>query len=79
VVQLLVQFRVGPRGFAVLGSLYTVVRRQNRAINGCLRFGRHEYEMDGVTHRLCRVHHPAIDQHHRMTSDEVATHDAARK
>ena len=63
---------------AILGGLITVVRHQNCTVKGCYRLGRHEYEMDGVKHKLCRVHHPAIDQHHHVTGEEIQAHFAAK-
>jgi len=64
---------------AIIGGLITVIRHQNCGVKGCFRFGRHEYEMNGVKHKLCRTHHPAIDENHRMTSEEVTAHYAANK
>lgn len=64
---------------AIIGSLITIVRHQNCAVKGCLRFGRHEYDMDGVKHKVCRTHHPGIDETHRLTGQELADHFAAHQ
>jgi len=64
---------------AIISALITIVRHQNCGVKGCYRFGRHEYEMNGVKHKLCRTHHPGIDEKHRMTSEEVTAHYAANR
>jgi hypothetical protein len=59
---------------AIIGGLVTVVRRQNCGVQGCWHFGRHEYEMNGIKHKLCANHHPGIDEHHHFTADEFRHH-----
>ena len=63
----------------IIGGLVTVVRHQNCGIKGCYRLGRHEYEINGVKHKLCRTHHPAIDEHHKLSSTEVTEHYEAKQ
>ncbi|HEV2427577.1 MAG TPA: hypothetical protein VGS61_05100 [Acidimicrobiales bacterium] len=48
-------------------------------MKGCFRFGRHEYDIDGVKHKVCRTHHPAIDENHQLTGQELADHYAAHR
>lgn len=43
---------------AVSVGVWTGVRKANCGAKGCWRIGHHNYEMDGVTHHLCRKHHP---------------------
>ena len=64
---------------AILGGLVTLVRHQNCGTSGCFRFGRHEYEMDGVKHKLCKKHHPAVDHRHEFSAKEFADHHAKHK
>lgn len=44
---------------ALLGGVFSLFRHQNCGVKHCWRLSRHEYKMDGITHRLCRKHHPA--------------------
>ena len=44
---------------AIIGGLIGVARNHNCHVKGCWRWAHHEYEMDGATYKLCRIHHPA--------------------
>lgn len=52
---------------AILGGLVSMARKANCHAKGCWRIGTHEYEKDGVTHKLCHHCHPALrgTQHNR--------------
>lgn len=45
----------------LIGGLVAVYRKHNCATRWCFRFGRHDFtdEASGLTHHLCRAHHPA--------------------
>lgn len=43
-------------------------------VGRCLRPGKHEYEMDGVTRKLCSRHHPHVDG--ALTAQNVVDHHA---
>lgn len=43
-------------------------------IGRCLRLSKHEYEMDGVTQKLCRKHHPKVNG--KLTAQQVIDHHA---
>jgi hypothetical protein len=45
---------------AYLSVLGLAWRKLNCHSKGCWRIGTHEYEMDGVVHRLCRHCHPGL-------------------
>jgi hypothetical protein len=62
---------------ALIGGLATFVHRENCASKGCWRLGLHPYEKDGVTHRLCRKCHPAL-QGKRHTREEFLIHHRAK-
>lgn len=63
---------------AIVGGLIQIVRHQNCGVHHCWRIGRHEYDLDGAKHRLCRKHHPNIDHQHEYTAEEFANHAAAK-
>ena len=57
---------------AIVGGLFTVVRRHNCEVHKCWRIGRHTTD---AGHRVCRKHHP--DDH--LTVEQVhAAHHAAK-
>jgi hypothetical protein len=61
---------------ALIGGIVTLFRHGNCGQKGCWRWGRHDYAMDGISHKLCRKHHP----HHSgkaVTGEEIAAHAAA--
>lgn len=64
---------------AIVGALVTIVRHHNCGTSGCFRFGRHEYEMNGVKHKLCKKHHPAVDHKHEFSAQEFADHHTKTK
>ncbi len=57
----------------LFANLFHQVRSRNCASKGCWRIGTHEYEKDGVTHRLCHRCHPAL-QGKRHTREEFLIH-----
>jgi len=64
---------------AIVGSIMTVVRRHNCGVHGCWHFGRHEYEMNGIKHKLCPEYHPGIDASHQFTADEFQHHHDSKR
>lgn len=44
--------------FALLGAGYGLMRRHNCDVKGCWRFGILPAVVDGVTHHVCKRHHP---------------------
>lgn len=40
-------------------------RKFNCHSKGCWRLAHHDYDLDGVTYRVCRVCHPGIDHRNR--------------
>ena len=61
---------------AILGGIIQIYRHANCHVKGCARLGRHEYEMDGAKYKLCRKHHPAVDETRRLTGQDFAAHHA---
>jgi hypothetical protein len=59
----------------LVGAVVVGYRHANCHIQGCWRLAKHEYEMDGVKYRLCRVHHPKVDE--RPTAKDFDAHHAA--
>lgn len=55
---------------AVIGGY----RHVNCHVKGCVRIGRHEYDMNGVKYKLCRKHHPAVDEANRPTAQDFEEH-----
>lgn len=45
---------------AIIGGLISIYRRHNCGVRWCCRLGRHEFTDPGggMTHLLCRKHHP---------------------
>lgn len=60
------------------GGAIAHFRHVNCHIKGCWRVSRHDYEMKGATYRLCRVHHPAVDEGARPSAADFAAHHAAK-
>ena len=46
-------------------------------LHRCPRLAKHDYTIDGVTHKLCRHHHPGTKKHLTLT-DVLAHHHAHR-
>lgn len=70
---------------ALLGSFVSLVALLVHAIKShqchettCHRIATHEYEMDGVKHRVCHHHHPALGPEHKLTSTALRAHHAAK-
>lgn len=63
--------------FLILGGIVTLYRHHNCHVKGCPWIGRHEYEKDGVTFKVCKTHHPAISA--MPTAAELREHHAAKK
>lgn len=42
----------------------------------CWRWAHHEYDMDGVKHKICHVHHPALQGKKHRFEDFLAHHQA---
>jgi len=59
---------------AILVGMVHFARHANCGVKGCWQFSRHEYDMDGVKHKLCRKHHPHVDG--PVTAAQVAAHHA---
>lgn len=57
---------------ALLGAIIGTYRHHNCHVKGCLRLGKHEYDMNGVKVKLCRKHHPEI--HKPLTVADVDRH-----
>jgi hypothetical protein len=64
--------------FAVVGGLVQLARHHNCGVKGCWRFHRYEYEMDGVTHKVCRHHHPKLGKDFRLHHHHLLDHADAR-
>lgn len=61
----------------ILAAVIGMFRHHNCGVHRCLRLGKHEYEMDGVTHKLCRKHHPAVPDA-PLTHSRILDHHAKR-
>lgn len=46
------------------------------AKKSCWRWARHEYDMDGVKHKLCHVHHPALQGKRHRFEDFLLHHQS---
>lgn len=71
---------------ALLGSFVSLVALLVHAVKShqchettCHRIATHEYEMDGVKHRVCHHHHPALGPEHKLTSVALRAHHAAKQ
>lgn len=62
----------------LFSSILLVARHLNCGVKGCWRFHRHDYEMDGVTHKVCRHHHPALGKQHVLRHHHLLAHHAAK-
>lgn len=60
-------------GSAFLTAAWTMARKHNCHARWCLRLGRHEYydERTGLTHNLCRKHHPDHPGSKSMTAEQI--------
>lgn len=63
---------------AVVAGLVAGYRKIECHDPKCHRIGHHDYEMNGATYKLCRVHHPAVDHENRPTREHFAAHHAAK-
>lgn len=71
---------VGDLGYlAIVGGLITTARHHNCGVKGCWRLHRFEYEADGVTHKVCHHHHPALGKEHRLTHTALVSHHVATR
>jgi hypothetical protein len=59
---------------AIIGGLVQLYRQHNCHVKGCARLSKHEYDMDGVKYKLCRKHHPEVNENDRPTSEDFARH-----
>jgi hypothetical protein len=59
---------------AIVVPSVALVRKHNCGVKGCWRLGHHEYEMDGIKHTLCRVHHPYPSTTNAVTAQQVQEH-----
>jgi hypothetical protein len=56
---------------AIIGGLISIYRKGNCHQQHCWRMSHHDYEVDGVTYRLCHKHHPSANE--TLTSAQVQT------
>ena len=59
---------------ALFGAIVGAYRHVNCHIKGCARFAHHEYEIDGVKYKLCRKHHPGVNEDSRPTQEDFERH-----
>lgn len=63
---------------AIIGALIHTARHVNCRVKGCWRFARYEYELDGVTHKVCRHHHPQLGKDFALRHHHLLAHHAAK-
>ena len=49
----------GIAGYLIMAGAF--LRHRNCHTRWCWRLGRHEFDIDGAKHVLCRRHHPHLD------------------
>lgn len=59
-------------------AVYMIYRHTNCHVAKCPRISKHEYEMDGAKYKLCKVHHPAVDENKKLTADVFRRHHAKK-
>lgn len=59
---------------AIFGAVIAGYRKVNCHEKGCWRIAHHEYEMNGVTYKYCRKHHPLVDHKNRLTAADALVH-----
>jgi hypothetical protein len=64
---------------AIITGLLGVYRKHNCHSKGCPWIAHHEYEMDGITYKLCRKCIPGLDHKNRPTREHFQSHHAAKK
>ena len=58
----------------LIGAILGAFKKVNCHTPGCWRFGSHDWpDANGVTHKLCRKHHPQVEQ--RPTPAVIAEHE----
>lgn len=62
---------------APLVVLFGLWKAHNCHAHRCLRIGRHDYEIDGVVHKLCRHCHPLL-KGQRHTREAIHAYHAAK-
>ena len=60
-------------------AIIATYRHHNCHVKGCARLAKHEYDLEGVKYKLCRKHHPAIDEDARPTAETFKEHHASTK
>jgi hypothetical protein len=63
---------------AIIAAVIGTYRKFNCHVPHCWRLAHHSYEIDSVEYRLCRKHHPNVDDKSRKTAQDFADHHAAK-
>lgn len=65
--------------FVLVTGAIGFYRKYNCHAKGCPWIARHDYEIDGITHHLCRKCHPAIDHKQHLRRHHFAEHHANKR
>ena len=63
---------------ASIAALVHTIRRHQCYETTCHKIARHTYEIGGVTHPVCHVHHPALGADHVLTHAHMLAHHAKK-
>ena len=62
-----------------LGIVPMVFKHLNCHEKRCYRLGKHPYEMNGTTYKVCAKHHPGMDHKNPVRASDLAAHHKLRR